>query len=78
MLKVCQLVEKAKQTSAGIFASGHSRSVLMNSKGLLARYEQTHSEFSVTILEDASSGWAKASSYDIREIDPLALGRAAR
>ncbi len=77
VLKVCRLAEKAKQTSAGIFASGHAQSVLMNSKGLLARYEQTRAEFSVTMLEENSSGWAKATSSDIREIDPLALAESA-
>ena len=77
VVKVCRLAEKAKQTAAGIFSSGHSQSLLLNSKGLLARYEQTRAEFSVTILEEKSSGWAKATSFDIRDIDPLALAESA-
>ena len=75
--KVCRLAEKAKQTAAGIFSSGSTQSVLLNSKGLFSRYEQTRAEFSVTILEESSSGWAKSTSFDIRTIDPEALAECA-
>lgn len=75
--KVCKMAEKNKQTAAGIFVSGSSQSLLANSRGLFARYEQTHSEFSVTILEENSSGWAKSNSPDIRTLDPLALAESA-
>ena len=75
--RVCKMADKRKQTAAGIFASGESRSVLANSRGLFARYEQTRSEFSVTILESHSSGWAKENSPDIRKIDPEALAESA-
>jgi PmbA protein len=74
---VCKMAEKNKQTAAGIFVSGSSQSLLANSRGVLARYEQTHSEFSVTILEENSSGWAKSNSPDIRTLDPLALVESA-
>jgi predicted Zn-dependent protease len=50
---------------------------MANSKGLFASYEQTRAEFSVTILEKNSSGWAKANSPDIRTIDPDALAESA-
>jgi PmbA protein len=75
--KVCRMADKAKQTAAGIFSSGSVHSVMANSKGLFARYEQTRAEFSVTILEENSSGWAKSTSYDIREIDPESLAESA-
>lgn len=75
--KVCKMAEKNKQTTAGIFASGSSHSLLANSQGLFARYEQTRSEFSVSILEENSSGWAKSNSPDIRTLDPLALAESA-
>jgi PmbA protein len=77
VVKVCRLAENAKQTAAGIFSSGSTHSILVNSKGLFAGYEQTRAEFSVTILEEHSSGWAKSSSFDIREIDPEALAESA-
>jgi PmbA protein len=77
--KVCRMAEKRKQTAAGIFVSGASQTALANSRGLFAHYEQTRSEFSVTILEKDSSGWAKSNSPDIRTIDSEALAdRASR
>ena len=45
--------------------------------GLFAHYEQTRAEFSVTILEANSSGWAKSNSPDIRKIDPEELAENA-
>jgi len=74
---VCQMAEKNKQTAAGIFSTGEDQSVLANSKGLFASYEETDAEFSVTILESNSSGWAKANSPDVREIRPDALAASA-
>jgi PmbA protein len=75
--KVCRMAEKSKQTAAGIFVSGSVQSAMANSKGLFARYEQTRSEFSVTVLEKDSSGWAKSNSPDVRTIDPEALAETA-
>lgn len=75
--RVCKMAEKNKQTAAGIFSSGSVQSVLANSKGLFARHEHTRAEFSVTILEENSSGWAKSNSPDIGAIDPGALAESA-
>jgi PmbA protein len=75
--RVCEAAEKKKQTAAGIFSSGTMRSALANSKGLFARYEHTRAEFSVTILEPNSSGWAKSNSPDVRTIDPDELAERA-
>jgi PmbA protein len=75
--RVCKMADKNKQTAAGIFASGTLNSVTANSKGLFARYQQTRSEFSVTILEENSSGWAKSNSPDIRKLDTEELAERA-
>lgn len=75
--RVCQMAEKNKQTAAGIFSTGEVESVLANSKGLFASHAETDAEFSITILESDSSGWAKADSPDVREIDPDALASNA-
>jgi PmbA protein len=75
--RVCKMAEKAKQTAAGIFSSGVHQSILANSEGLFASHQYTDAEFSVTILEDNSSGWAKANSPDIRNIDPDELAKRA-
>lgn len=75
--RVCKMAEKKKQTAAGIFASGSHQSVLANSKGLFASHQYTDAEFSVTILEEKSSGWAKSSSPNIRDIRPDELAEPA-
>src|SRR6202050_5099919 len=75
--RVCKMADAANQTAAGIFTAGFVQTVLANSKGLFARHDHTRAEFSVTILEDDSSGWAKANSADILNIDPDALFESA-
>jgi predicted Zn-dependent protease len=75
--RVCRMAEKNKQTAAGIFSTGEMQSVLANSKGLFARHEETDAEFSITILESDSSGWAKSNSPDVREIHPDTLAASA-
>ena len=75
--RVCKMADKTKQTAAGIFATASTQSILANSRGLFAHYEQTRAEFSVTILENDSSGWSKANSPDVRTIDPEALAESA-
>jgi PmbA protein len=75
--RICKMADKNKQTAAGIFSTGTSHSILANSEGLFARYAETNAEFSVTILEENSSGWAKSNSPDVRDLDPHALAASA-
>ena len=75
--RVVQLAAKNKQTAAGIYATGMTQFVLANSRGLFASYEQTRAEFSITILEEASSGWAKSNATEIGDIHPDALALSA-
>jgi len=75
--RVCNFADKQKQTAAGIFATGYDRTLLANSKGLFARHDHTEAQFSITILEPNSSGWAKLTSADISEIDPDVLAASA-
>jgi PmbA protein len=75
--KVAEMAEKNKQTAAGIFSTGVTQMAMANSKGLFASHRQTRAEFSITILEPDSSGWAKANSPDLDQIDPAALARSA-
>src|SRR5258706_12383930 len=71
------MAEKNKQTAAGIFTTGVTQSALANTKGLFASHRQTRAEFSITILESDSSGWAKANAPDLSRIDPAALAKSA-
>ena len=75
--RVAEMAEKNKQTAAGIFSTGVTQSAIANTRGLFASHCQTRAEFSITILESHSSGWAKANSPDLAQIDPLALARSA-
>src|ERR1700677_1526446 len=68
--RVCKMADANRQTAAGIFSTGFAQSLLVNSEGLLARYDHTDSEFSITVLEEKSSGWAKANSPNVADIDP--------
>src|SRR6266851_1154382 len=74
---VAEMAEKNKQTAAGIFSTGVTQSAIANTKGLFASHRQTRAEFSITILESDSSGWAKSNSPDLDRIDPAAMARSA-
>ena len=73
----CQLAEKQGQVAAGIFSSGQSQSVLVNSRGVSAAYRQTQAAFSVTMQQGSAASWAKANAGDVGLIDPLRLARTA-
>ncbi|MBZ5645294.1 MAG: TldD/PmbA family protein [Acidobacteriia bacterium] len=75
--RVSEMAEKNKQTAAGIFSTGVTQAAIANSRGLFASHRQTRAEFSITILESDSSGWAKANSPDLESLDPIALARSA-
>jgi predicted Zn-dependent protease len=75
--EVVGVAAKNNQTAAGIYSTGAMQSAMANTKGLFASYEQTRAEFSVTILESDSSGWAKANDADVAAIDPTALAAHA-
>lgn len=75
--RIARAAEKNGQTVAGILSTGLSETALANSRGLFAHYEQTRAEFSITVLELQSSGWAKANAPDMRALDPEALAESA-
>ncbi len=69
--------EKDSLTAAGVFSSGSSAYALFNSRGLQAFHEETMSEFSVTMMSDSSSGWAKKTAPYWMELEPLELAERA-
>jgi PmbA protein len=77
VVRVTQLAEKNKQTAAGIFSTGVTQLAIANTSGLFASHRQTRAEFSITILESDSSGWAKENSPDLSRLDPFVLARSA-
>ncbi len=70
-------VESAGQIAAGIYSTDATEYTLMNSCGVYANYRETMARFSITAMADGSSGWAKASACDHRDINPLELALSA-
>jgi predicted Zn-dependent protease len=77
---VGQMVDIAKRhglTCAGIFSSGQMVEGIFNSRGVSDWYEQTSAEVSITMIGDTSSGWQKANSPDVAELDPARMAQIA-
>ncbi len=72
-----RIAEQHKQIAAGIFSNSSVFQALMNSRGLFAYHRQTHAEFSVTMTDQTSTGWSKASSPMASRIDVRALAEGA-
>jgi PmbA protein len=75
--KIVEVAEKHKLTTAGIFSSSESVEGIFNSRGLSAWHTQTLAEVSITMLAADSSGWQKANSPDVDNLDPLSLAEIA-
>ncbi len=75
--KMVGVAQSNKLTTAGIFSSSESCEAILNSRGLAAWHTQTSSEISVTMLAADSSGWQKANSPDVRNLDAVALAETA-
>jgi len=75
--KIVGVAEKHGLTTAGVFSSGESIDGIFNSRGLSRWHTQTSAEVSVTMLAGDSSGWQKANSPDVANLDPLELAEVA-
>jgi len=75
--KIVGVAEKHRLTTAGVFSSGESFEGIFNSGGLTKWYTQTSAEVSITMLAADSSGWQKANSPNVANLDPLALSEIA-
>jgi len=74
---LCKEAQRGKHTAAGIFSTGAHALALANSRGVFAYHTQSRAQFSITAMDGDSSGWAKATSPDVREIDAETLARRA-
>ena len=77
VLQAIRLAERDGQTAAGTFSTGAGMEAILNSRGLTAYYRETHSEFSITLQGLDSSGWAKKTSPNVRDIQAEALAARA-
>jgi PmbA protein len=75
--KIVEVAEKHRLTTAGIFSSSESVEGIFNSRGLSAWHTQTLAEVSITMLGSDSSGWQKANSPGVTNLDPLCLAETA-
>jgi predicted Zn-dependent protease len=75
--KIVGVAERHKLTTAGVFSSAESLDGVFNSRGLSRWHTQTSAEVSITMLAGDSSGWQKANSPDVRNLDPLAQAETA-
>jgi len=75
--KIVEVADRYKLTTAGVFSSAEWLEGIFNSHGLSRWHTQTSAEVSVTMLAEDSSGWQKANSPDVANLDPLQLADVA-
>jgi len=75
--KIVGVAQRHNLTTAGVFSSAESCEGIFNSRGLSDWHTQTLAEISITMLAADSSGWQKANSPDVANLDPLALAETA-
>jgi PmbA protein len=75
--KIVSIAQKQKLTAAGIFSSSESVEGIFNSHGLSAWHTQTSAEISITMLAPDSSGWQKANSPNVANLNAQALAQIA-
>ncbi|MBV9342043.1 MAG: TldD/PmbA family protein [Acidobacteria bacterium] len=75
--RIVSAARRFKFTAAGIFSNSETVEGIFNSRGLMAWHSQTSAEVSVTMLAGDSSGWQKANSPDVGNLDPVSLAGIA-
>lgn len=75
--KIVGVAEGHKLTTAGVFSSAEALDGIFNSRGLSNWHMQTSAEVSITMLAGDSSGWQKANSPDLANLNPLKLAEVA-
>ena len=75
--KIVAVAKQSGLTTAGIYSSSEHAEAVINSKGLAVFHRQTSAEVSITMLADDSSGWQKANSPDVKDLDPVRLAEIA-
>src|SRR6516165_2716641 len=75
--RIVKIADRHKLTTAGIYSSSESVEGIFNSRGLSDWHTQTLAEISITMLAADSSGWQKANSLDVGNLDAVALAETA-
>ena len=71
--KIVSVAEKHKLITAGICSTAESVEGVFNSHGLTNWHTQTSSEISITMLAADSSGWQKANSPNVANLNAVEL-----
>ena len=72
-----KIVKAQGQIAAGIYSTAQNVEVLLNSRGLFRYYFDTLTQFSITAMDQDSSGWAKATSAQFADVQPATLAQCA-
>jgi PmbA protein len=75
--KIVSIAQKHKLTAAGIFSSAETVEGIFNSQGLTNWHTQTSAEISITMLAVDSSGWQKANSPNVADLNAGSLAEIA-
>jgi PmbA protein len=75
--EIVSIAQKHKLTTAGIFSSSESVEGIFNSRGLSRWHTQTSAEVSITMLAPDSSGWQKANSPNVANLNAQRLAEIA-
>lgn len=75
--KIVDIAKKNNLVTAGIYATSETFEALVNSRGVNVFYSETKAEVSITMLAGDSSGWQKANSPDVANLDPAHLAGVA-
>jgi len=75
--RIVGIARKHDLTTAGIFSNSESVEGIFNSRNLSDWHTQTSADISVTMLAADSSGWQKANSPDVANLNPSNLAEIA-
>jgi PmbA protein len=75
--KIVAVADNHKLTTAGIVSTAETVEGIFNSRGLSDWHTQTSSEISITMLAPDSSGWQKANSPNVANLDAVTLAEIA-
>ena len=75
--QIVAVAKQHKQTTAGIYSTSEHMEALVNSRGVMHVHRQTSSEVSITMLAADSSGWQKANSPNVANLNPKHLAEIA-
>jgi len=75
--QIVGVADRHSLMTAGVYSSSESFEGIFNSRGLTDWHTQTLAEISITMFGENSSGWQKANSPDVGNLDPVKLAGTA-